>query len=807
VFFAGLLAALLLAALTHPVPIAAQTFPVESTFDFDEEGWTVKVGCVLTWQANGGNPDGYLETQDNDPGSGALISAPPEYLGDWSSLDGAGELAFDLIFIDDPDYYPITGTAKVVLHSLSDTASYTWTAGPTTHWRRFCAPLDEAQWNVTSGDWLSLLSDVTEVLVRMDFTQGQDINGIDNVYVGPGTGGGGGVPDPGWCDVPCLPICPQGQFDFIVTVREDCGSPLEGVEVVIDFSACDSVTLCEPEGPLPYTIEPCEKRISATTDAGGTVIFPIRGGGISYLAAAEIWADDVLIAERPVASCDQDGDLQLTGIDQGLFVSKAQLGLEDPTADFDCDGLVAAPDAVIFVTHFSELHSCEELVVASSALSTVDTCLVIEPHGGYDFDVVVRDQNGSPMAGATVVVDFTACPGIQLCSPGAGETYVREDSLVISATTAGDGSVTFPIRGGGACADSLAEIRVGCTVLAKRSVASPDQSGNLVVYTEDFVLWRNKLLGNPLDPSGDLDCDGFITPADSVEMLAHWQNQCCGSVTGPDPCSSYVIDCFVICPEGDGLFEVQVMTANGVPVASSEVTLDLLGCPDVHHCRDSDDLPGEWEFRAERKLVGVTDVNGEFISPLRGGGYCLDTVAVVSVEGMVLGRRVIRSPDYDHDLYVGPADSAYFAERFITPGYDSEIDLTCNGEEDLVDYNTQRFHNADPDEHACVTAVDAGPRQPVPPAFALRGGIPNPTSGGAVIGFDLPVKSRVILRVCDVRGRIIRTAIDAKEMPAGSHVWEWDGRNDGGARVGSGVYFYYMETPQYRSTKRAVILR
>jgi flagellar hook assembly protein FlgD len=45
------------------------------------------------------------------------------------------------------------------------------------------------------------------------------------------------------------------------------------------------------------------------------------------------------------------------------------------------------------------------------------------------------------------------------------------------------------------------------------------------------------------------------------------------------------------------------------------------------------------------------------------------------------------------------------------------------------------------------------------------------------------------------------------EQEAGKHVVEWDGRNDAGSPVGSGVYFYRMTTPGFANSKKMVLLK
>lgn len=96
------------------------------------------------------------------------------------------------------------------------------------------------------------------------------------------------------------------------------------------------------------------------------------------------------------------------------------------------------------------------------------------------------------------------------------------------------------------------------------------------------------------------------------------------------------------------------------------------------------------------------------------------------------------------------------------------------------------------------------------PAFrsadVLRQNVPNPFNPGTWIEFELTQPGAAELAVCDVAGRAVRLLARAR-MPAGPHRVEWDGRDDSGAMVASGVYYYSLHTAQGRSTKRMVLLR
>jgi len=72
-------------------------------------------------------------------------------------------------------------------------------------------------------------------------------------------------------------------------------------------------------------------------------------------------------------------------------------------------------------------------------------------------------------------------------------------------------------------------------------------------------------------------------------------------------------------------------------------------------------------------------------------------------------------------------------------------------------------------------------------SYELEQNYPNPFNPSTVISFQLPVVSEVTLEIYNSNGQLVRTLV-AGEKPAGRYSVLWDGKNDAGARVASGVY-------------------
>jgi len=99
---------------------------------------------------------------------------------------------------------------------------------------------------------------------------------------------------------------------------------------------------------------------------------------------------------------------------------------------------------------------------------------------------------------------------------------------------------------------------------------------------------------------------------------------------------------------------------------------------------------------------------------------------------------------------------------------------------------------------------DATPELVYP--YALDRVYPNPFNPTTNVQFTLPRSTGVNLYVIDLQGRLVRTLV-ADVLAAGPHTAEWNGLDDRGARVSSGVYFLRLESALGLRTEKAVLLK
>jgi hypothetical protein len=93
-----------------------------------------------------------------------------------------------------------------------------------------------------------------------------------------------------------------------------------------------------------------------------------------------------------------------------------------------------------------------------------------------------------------------------------------------------------------------------------------------------------------------------------------------------------------------------------------------------------------------------------------------------------------------------------------------------------------------------------------PAGWQLDSNYPNPFFSSTTIRFELPVNSKVTLEIYDIHGRRVCTLIN-KSMSAGGFSATWDGIDETGNMVPSGIYFCVLNTEHARENRKMVLMR
>ncbi len=154
------------------------------------------------------------------------------------------------------------------------------------------------------------------------------------------------------------------------------------------------------------------------------------------------------------------------------------------------------------------------------------------------------------------------------------------------------------------------------------------------------------------------------------------------------------------------------------------------------------------------------------------------------------------------NVYRGDVDGPLLPIDAVTPADASRfeyVDVSAQGG------NTYRYQigvvDADGEYFSPVETVSLPRREP-----ALEQNRPNPFNPSTVIGITLPARGHATLTVYDAVGNRVRMLADEVLGP-GRQEFAWDGRDDRGASVASGVYFYRVRAGTFTATRRMVLLK
>jgi hypothetical protein len=110
-------------------------------------------------------------------------------------------------------------------------------------------------------------------------------------------------------------------------------------------------------------------------------------------------------------------------------------------------------------------------------------------------------------------------------------------------------------------------------------------------------------------------------------------------------------------------------------------------------------------------------------------------------------------------------------------------------------------------EGQATTGITTNPNGSIPKEYLLYQNYPNPFNPTTEIRFGLPKEHSVTLKIYNLFGQEIRILADGEELKAGYHTVVWDGKNQHGALVSSGIYFVKIEAGEFTSVKKMCLMK
>jgi predicted outer membrane repeat protein len=430
--------------------------------------------------------------------------------------------------------------------------------------------------------------------------------------------------------------------------------------------------------------------------------------------------------------------------------------------------------------------------------------------------IVIRSESGDPHA---CIVD---CEG--------SETIWRRGFLFSSGEGPASAILGVTIRNG----HSYQGAGIWCwrssptmtNVILSGSVADYHGGGIYCGGGASPTLINVTFFGNSAEEGGGVYCDWGSSATVENTIIAFSERG--GAIVSKDQQSSPTFRCCDIYGNVGGDWEGSVFAQYG---SSGNISLDPLFClvanPDqpytIHHTSPCAAQPGCGSIGAAGIGCGVSaitatvDLDPDVLNPRSRGrwvtcyielpeGYdpeLIDVPTVMLNEAVRAETHPTEVDDYDNDGI--PDRMVKFTRgeviRAVSGFGDVEISITGN-------VASEMFSGADTirvlEKNLKTTSYDQDGKGPE--HLGLQ--VSNHSHPGEVpeILFHLPGDSHVRLSVYDVKGRLIRGLIDDIES-FGTHSVIWDGRDDHGTPVASGIYFLRMDSESEAATAKAVIVR
>lgn len=192
--------------------------------------------------------------------------------------------------------------------------------------------------------------------------------------------------------------------------------------------------------------------------------------------------------------------------------------------------------------------------------------------------------------------------------------------------------------------------------------------------------------------------------------------------------------------------------------------------------------PTKYEF------VSATEVDGNLLN----AGSNESTLFLASDK--TPGQIAVGSMKVDGEGASGAGELVEFTFRTQTPPVPNDFQILDGV---LVDLGG----NID-----AINNIEIGNLKPVPTDYALDQNLPNPFNPSTTIKYQLPASGEVSLVIYNLLGQQVRTLVK-DNLEAGFHSVLWDGKDELGKQVASGVYIYRLQSGDFSTAKRMMLLK
>jgi hypothetical protein len=426
------------------------------------------------------------------------------------------------------------------------------------------------------------------------------------------------------------------------------------------------------------------------------------------------------------------------------------------------------PDCVVSNTS-PILFGDDQVLFASPA----GLAFLLEVTVDFD-DSISRDIEAHEMT-----LDFTGCPfsifdADGIVSGTADATAPDYKVIIEHGEFGGYGAFSAPVL--------LNEYPLGQSV--EITIRTPDETGDGVVDISDFSHFGESYQSppKPYVAHRDYNDDGAINLSDFSYFADHYNE----SAVNPP---------------------VQTFTPKRSPKLKKEKLTEF---ELVFTCAGQDrETPGG-QLPVELKLKNISPFETACVS-LRNCSSNLSFKEWIPNNGYA-GSALVTSAvrDGENEIFIGIIDNEFSAGPEIALG---TLVFTSHAERELeIDENEFALTVGDigfsDGSKGVFKGIIKHEDEPAPNVFQnyLAQNYPNPFNPNTTIEFSIKNDSYVILAIYSIEGKLVKRLIN-EHLASNVYRVEWDGTNENGKSVASGVYFYRLDASTFKETRKFVLLR